>query len=57
MTLFGCLLISSPFFPVQAATPGDSLDPDANLWRSQYRLIDLHQYIGDSQKHLVARIP
>ena len=52
IALFGGLLISSPFFPVQAATPGDLLDPDAHLWRSQYRLIDLHQHIGDSQKHL-----
>ncbi len=31
ITLFGCLLISSPFFSVQAATPSDSLDPEANI--------------------------
>ena len=39
-------------FPIQAATNCDSFDPDANLWRSQNRLIDLHQHIGDSPKHL-----
>ena len=39
-------------FPIQAATNCDSFDPDANLWQSQNRLIDLHQHIGDSPKHL-----